>query len=138
ERQVAIHLELPCRWKHLPFVVYFPKEKRWLKPGGKDFCIPLPRNLGGVATPDEALAAWVPASGAARQAFILDSGERLAVATCASPEAVRLWLVCDADAPLAWHWGLVWHFRHEWQLPPESFRPAGTTVFDQQAVRTPF
>ena len=49
ERQVAIQLELPCPWKNLPFVLYFPREKRWLKPGTQDFCIPLPRGLNGVA-----------------------------------------------------------------------------------------
>ena len=51
---------------------------------------------------------------------------------------MRVWLVCDGESALALHWGLVWRFRHEWKLPPESLRPAGTTVFDQQAVRTPF
>src|SRR5689334_16940185 len=42
ERQVAIQLELPCPWKNLPFVLYFPKEKRWVKSGGRDFMIQLP------------------------------------------------------------------------------------------------
>ena len=42
------------------------------------------------------------------------------------------------ESPLLLHWGLAWQFRHEWQLPPEDFRPAGSIPFDQQAVRTPF
>src|SRR6516225_3308369 len=30
-KEVAIHLDLPCPWQTLAFVVYFPKENRWLK-----------------------------------------------------------------------------------------------------------
>src|SRR5271154_2057042 len=30
-RQVAIRLDLPCIYNSLPFVLYFPQEKRWLK-----------------------------------------------------------------------------------------------------------
>src|SRR5919201_2241834 len=132
ERQVAIQLELPCPWRHLPFVLYFPKEKRWVKSGGRDFSIPLPRGNGEVSSPEEALKAWVPQGVTARRVFTLNTGEQLAVATCATPEVVRTHLVCDADAPLVLHWGVVWRFPHEWQLPPESFRPARTSVFDQQ------
>ena len=51
---------------------------------------------------------------------------------------MRVHLACDAESPLVLHWGMAWRFRHEWQLPPEPFRPTGTTLFDQQAVRTPF
>jgi alpha-glucan, water dikinase len=138
EREVAIQLDLPSPWKNLPFVLFFPKENRWLKSGGKDFSIPLPRGTGDTPTPEEALVAWAPHADTARQVFTLDSGDRLAVAIQAAPETVRVHLACDADPPLALHWGIVWQFAHEWKLPPESFRPAGSSVFDQQAVRSPF
>src|SRR5271168_1218422 len=58
-RQVAIRLDLPTIYNSLPFVLYFPQEKRWLKCGGKDFCIALPRGRG-MATPEQALEAWAP------------------------------------------------------------------------------
>jgi alpha-glucan,water dikinase len=138
EREVAIQLDLPCPWRALPFVVYFPREQRWLKSGERDFTVPLPRSQGGVASPTEALEAWVQDTASTRQVFPLDGGGQLAAAVVTTPEGVRVQLACDVERPLILHWGLVWRFRHEWQLPPEEFRPAGTTVFDALAVRTPF
>jgi len=138
EREVAIQLDVPCPWKNLPFVLYFPKEKRWLKNGGGDFCIPLPHGHGNVPTPEAALEAWVPHTETSRRVFTLDGGEQLAVTTSLTDDTVRVTLVCDAELPLIMHWGVAWQFRHEWQLPPEDLRPAGTVAFDQMAVRTPF
>jgi len=135
EREVAIHLDLPCPAKNLVFVLHYPRENRWLKSGGGDFMIPLP---SGARSPEEALLAWVPGDNIRRQVFGLDGGERLAVAASARPDVVRVHIACDVLPPLALHWGLAWRFRHEWQLPPESCRPAGTSVFDHLAARTPF
>jgi alpha-glucan,water dikinase len=137
-REATIHLDLPRPERKLAFVLHFPRENRWVKNGASDFSVPLPPAPGAPATPEEALAAWVPHADAARQAFALDSGERLAAATATTPEAVRVWLACDAEAPLLLHWGLAQRFRHEWQLPPEEHRPSGTTDADAQAARTPF
>jgi alpha-glucan,water dikinase len=138
EREVTIHLPPSCRDRNLAFVVYFPRENRWVKNGGKDFFLPLPAGENGVLTPEEALAAWVLGTDVARQAFALDDGDRVAVATRATADGVRVSLACDGAAPLLLHWGLAPHFRHEWELPPEDCRPAGTAVFDAKAVRTPF
>jgi alpha-glucan,water dikinase len=137
EREVAIQLELPCPWKNLPFVLYFPKEKRWLKSGGRDFSIVLPRS-GNTLTAEQALEAWMPFPVRHRQVFTLDGGERLATATCAGADQVRVCIVSDVEGPLVLHWGLAWRFRHEWQLPPERYWPAGTRAVDQKAVHTPF
>jgi alpha-glucan,water dikinase len=137
ERQVTIRLPLPCRERNLTFVVHFPQENRWLRSGGKDFVVPLPEGAAGLS-PETALASWVPGDEVARQSFSLDGGNRLAVATRRTPDGVCVSLACDAAAPLVLHWGLAPHFRHEWQLPPEDCRPAGTTVFDALAVRTTF
>jgi alpha-glucan, water dikinase len=137
EREVAIQLDLPCPWKNLPFVLYFPGEKRWLKSGGRDFSIPLPP-AASMLSPEKALKAWLPEGVPARQVFPLDGGGQLAVATCTTPETVRIYLACDAGGPLALHWGLAWKFRHEWQLPPEDSRPTGSSAVDHRAVRTLF
>ena len=138
ERKLALHLELPCPARHLAFVLHFPKENRWLKCGGKDFLVDLPHDPASIPTPAEALARWMPESDVSYHEFTLDSGELLAAGVQKMAEAVRVGLVCDAASPLALHWGLVWRFRHEWNLPPESLRPAGTLVFDRQAVQTAF
>jgi alpha-glucan,water dikinase len=137
ERRVTIRLDLPSPWRSLPFVLHFPRENRWLKDGGRDFSVPIPNGHAG-RSPEEALASWETAPDAVRQVLTLDGGERLAVATWKSAEAVRVRMVCGAAPPLALHWGLAWRFPHEWQLPPESLRPAGTYVLDGQAARTPF
>jgi alpha-glucan, water dikinase len=136
EREVRIQLELPCPWKQLPFVVYFPRENRWVKRGGADFAVPLPNGVPGMPSPEQALASWAP--DAARQAFALDGGGTVAAGRRATDKGVRVWLVSDAGAPLVLHWGLAPRFRSEWQVPPEGLRPAGTTVVEGQAARTPF
>ena len=88
-------------------------------------------------TPEQALEAWAP-DAADHRSFALEGGERLAAAVVTTPEAVRVLLVSDAGRPLVLHWGVAWQFRHEWDLPPENLRPAGSTAFDARAVRTPF
>ncbi|HEY7312625.1 MAG TPA: hypothetical protein VH643_24890, partial [Gemmataceae bacterium] len=134
-KEVTIHLDSPSPWRGLAFVIYSPKENRWIKSNGQDFVVPLPR--GGRA-PEEALAAWTPEEGAARQVFALDSGDQMAAAIRRTPEEVRVRLVCDAAAPLELHWGLAWQYRQDWQAPPENYRPDGTTLADDKAARTPF
>jgi alpha-glucan,water dikinase len=138
ERHVAITLDQPSPWKNFAFVLHFPRENCWVKNAGSDFSVPVPNGRGGPRSPEQALAAWAPDAAAKRQVLNLDNGDRLAAAVSVTTEAVRIRLVSDAELPLMLHWGVAWQFRHEWQLPPEEYRPAGTTVFDQQAVRTPF
>ncbi len=135
EREVSIHLELPCRWDNLVFVVHFPREKRWLNSGGKDFVVPLPKSASSALAPGEALTAWVPNAGPTRQVVALDGGGELAMAAWEAAEAMHVCLVCNASPTLLLHWGLAWQFRNEWRLPPEDFRSPATSLFDQQAAR---
>jgi alpha-glucan,water dikinase len=135
-KEVTIHLDSPSRWRGLAFVVYLSKENRWIKNGGKDFLVTLPRTTG--RSPQEALSAWLGQEEAVRQTFALDSGERLAAAVQKTPEGVRVRLICDAAGPLVLHWGLAWRYRNEWQAPPDPYRPQGTTLADDKAARTRF
>src|SRR5579875_358985 len=135
-KEVIIHLPSPRSWRSLAFVVYSPKENRWIKNGGKDFLVTLPRSNG--RSPEEALSAWLGQEEAARQTYTLDSGERLASAVQKTPQGMHVRLVCDAGGPLVLHWGLAWRYRHDWQAPPEQYRPQGTTLADDKAARTPF
>src|SRR5262249_8231124 len=135
QKTVTIHLDSPNPWRGLAFVVYAPKENRWIKNNGQDFVLPLPR--GGRA-PEEALAAWAPEEDATRQVYALDSGDRLAAAVRQTSEGACVRLVCDAAAPLVLHWGLAWRFQQDWQAPPENYRPDGTALADDKAARTPF
>jgi alpha-glucan,water dikinase len=138
ERQVVLRFDQAAPARKLAFVVHFPRENRWLKTDGRDFVIALPSRRPGVPLPEQALATWLPGSDISRQVIPLDGGDRLAVAVSRATSARRVALACDCASSLALHWGLAWRFRDEWQLPPEAYRPAGSTLFDQNAVRTPF
>jgi alpha-glucan,water dikinase len=135
-KEVTIHLDSSSRWRGLAFVVYSPKENRWIKNSGKDFLVTLPRVDG--RSPEEALAGWLKQEEATRQTYTLDNGDRLAAAMQKTPEGVRVRLVSDTAGPLVLHWGLAWKFRNEWQAPPDAYRPQGTTLADDKAARTPF
>ena len=106
-RQVVIQLDQSCPWRSLLFVVYFPRENRWLKDGGKDFCIPLSLPPGGRPSLEQALSATTPEAVAFRDVLGLDSGDRLAAAAWSTPEGVRVRLICDAESPVVLHWGLA-------------------------------
>jgi alpha-glucan,water dikinase len=134
-KQVTIHLDTPTPWRGLSFVVYSPKENRWIKSGGSDFVVPLPR---GGRSPEEALTAWQGDEPAARQTFALDGGDRLAVAMVRAAARVQVRFVCDAAGPLALHWGLAWRFQSEWQIPTESYRPRGTVLVNDKAAEIAF
>jgi alpha-glucan,water dikinase len=137
EQAVTITLVVPCPARQLVFVVHFPQENRWLKNDGRDFCVPLPENCA-LPQAEQALQAWLPGEDVARQVFTLTGGIQLASAVETTSQGVRVGLACDMEPPLVLHWGLAWQFRHEWALPPETFRPEGTTPFDAMAVHTPF
>ncbi|HZV05028.1 MAG TPA: PEP/pyruvate-binding domain-containing protein [Gemmataceae bacterium] len=134
-KEVAINFDPSSPWRGLAFVIHSSKENRWIKHGGKDFQITLLRPNS--RSPEEALSAWLDQEEAARQTYTLDSGDRLAASVQRTPERVRVRLVCDAERPLVLHWGLSWQFRHDWQTPPDNYRPQGTTIADK-AARTPF
>lgn len=137
QRVLRIRLDLPCGWDSLPFVLYLPAEKRWLKNGRDDFRIPLP---GGEESPSPSrmLAAQSPADEWQVREFNLGAGDTLAVALRQGDEETVLRLACDTEGPLLLHWGLTGRFRHQWQLPAAELRPLDTTAFDNNAVHTPF
>ncbi len=137
QQELRLELAQPCQWRHLVAVLHSPKDNRWFKNSGKDFCIDLPREAGKVRSPDDALAAWVPGPDVVRRGFTLDSGDRLVTAARVVPGAVQVYLACDNPVPVQLHWGLAQRFRHEWTLPPAECRPGGSTVVGP-AVRTPF
>ena len=134
-KEVTIHLNAPGPWRGLAFVVHAPKENRWIKSGGKDFVLPLPRPQS--ASPMEALRKWMPEA-ATHQEFALDSGDRLAGVIDERADGVRVGLACDAALPLLLHWGLAWQFRQDWQTPTEAFLPDGSIVVDGKSAQTPF
>ncbi len=69
--------------------------------------------------------------------YRLDEG-RLAVAVTEDNGKYAITLITDIQGPLILHWGVSYHARHEWVLPPSSMFPAGTAVFQNGAAQTTF
>jgi alpha-glucan,water dikinase len=134
---IRIRLDLPCAWDCLPFVLYFPKEKTWLKNEGRDFRLELPRLRKG-PSPQQALEAKTTQGDWRRRDFAIDGGDSLAVAILEYEGGTRVLLASDSTGPLTLHWGLGGRFRHQWLLPPAKFRPPESIDFAKTAVRTPF
>src|ERR1700722_14015368 len=91
-----------------------------------------------IPAPEEALAGQQLGPDARRRLFVLDNGAKLAAGVVATPDVLHVSLVCNARGPLVLQWGLAWQFPSEWLLPPEDARPPGSSLFQQQAVRSPF
>lgn len=134
---LRIKLDLPCAWDCLAFVLYFPAEKRWLKNGGADFRVELPRLRKG-PSPQQALETRTTEGDWRRRDFTIDGGDSLAAGILEHEGGTRVLLVSDSTGPLTLHWGLAGKFRHQWLLPAAEFRPPETVDFAKTAVRTPF
>ncbi len=77
-------------------------------------------------------------NGTTERRFPIDGGHQLSAAIHANNGSVRITLECDEPKPLTLHWGVAWQFRDQWQVPPEDDRPAGTSIVEPGAARTPF
>ena len=132
-REVALPLDaLPSDGRQLVFVVHFPGGDRWLHAdGGADFAVAIPP-----ARPKPAPDDWAAADATARTGWEIDGVGRLDVGVRAGDDAVRVRLSVPSDDELLLHWGFA--DGEGWSLPPEPARPAGSAVFDDRAVRTPF
>ncbi len=137
-RRLEFELDLREGWQGVPFVLYFPAVRRWVKDGRADFRLALPRPAGQPSA-ETALTAASAGLGWRRERFDLGHGDFLWAAINEQPEGhVQVLLATDAEPPLWLHWGLAERLAHEWRLPPAEMQPAGSTLFDGKAVRTPF
>jgi alpha-glucan, water dikinase len=66
------------------------------------------------------------------------SGVELSVEQKADGEQMEILLRLKQGSACVLHWGLRQQSKAEWQLPPQSLWPAGTTAFGQHAAQTPF
>ena len=101
---VKIHLEENQGWRNLPFVIYLPESKKWVKDGRNDFRIPLPRPVGSLSVND-VLSAYIEEDEWRQHSFNLGDDNLLVAAVSEQENALRVLLACDADAPLLLHWG---------------------------------
>ncbi len=72
------------------------------------------------------------------QHYVLENSGQLTVALGMDGDLYRMILVTDIVGPLLMHWGAAKHSRGEWSLPPAGVQPAGTVIYDDHTVQTPF
>ncbi len=70
--------------------------------------------------------------------YNLENAGQLTVAFSSDGDFYRMILITDIVGPLFMHWGAAKHSREEWSLPPARFQPAGTVIYDDNTVQTPF
>ena len=133
---IRITLDLPCAWDSLAFVLYFPGENKWLKNGGGDFLVDLPRLRKG-PSPQQAMEAMTTEGDWCRRDIKIDGGDYLAAGILEYKGGTRVLLACDSTGPLMLHWGLAGKFRHRWLLPSAEFRPPETIACAKTAVQYP-
>lgn len=134
---LTIRLERPLKWRALPFVLYMPEERRWIKRGKDDFCILLPPE-SQAPSPDEALEARLRGKDCRRQTFQLETGESLATAMVETEAGTELIFTTEVGAPVWLHWGIVVGSDDGWQMPATTMRPPGSRDFHNEALQTPF
>jgi alpha-glucan,water dikinase len=64
-------------------------------------------------------------------------GDGVSVAPVQQDDRLTLTIGVQASSDCLLHWGLTRHAGGAWSRPPEANWPAGTTPFDDHAVRTP-
>ena len=139
EARIAIALNPEQPPEIIEFALFFPDEGRWDNNGHRNYQIAVPGTAGQGGSPQDALKAELGSAEVLFERVLeLDGGSRMAAAVTKAPEAYRVLLVSDAQAPLLLHWGLARRSPHEWLQPPESMRPAGTTLWQGQTAQTPF
>ncbi len=134
--QITLILEQGPDIELISFALFFPEEDSWDNNQGRNYQIEVskhkqdPVSLLKKAIKQEMIIY--------EHVHHIEDHYLLAVAVAKNDTQYHVTLVTDLPDPLILHWGLVKRFCVKWSLPPPSFRPAGTTVFQNTAVETPF
>src|SRR5262249_2971533 len=111
----------------------------WENNHGKDYYVALPELKANAPTLASALEGEIQGSEVLDRRIIpLDSGDELAFAVTRRGDHHQILLLSNAPSPLVLRWGVPERARSPWRSPSPEWRPAGTVVFNEQAVQTPF
>ena len=136
---LVIRLRPPAAYESLHFVLFFPDERRWDNNDGRDYQILLTQAQEPAASLPAALHAQMGAGEAAfERIFDVEGQWQLAAAVTKLKGRYQVCLVSDAPGRLFLHWGIARRSPHEWLLPPESLRGAGTLLWQNHTAQTAF
>ncbi len=79
-----------------------------------------------------------PETGILKRSEFNVAGQSLLVVRRLGNRALRIWFHIQKPGTYLLHWGLQVQTFEPWTCPPRNSWPAGTAIFDAQAVRTPF
>jgi alpha-glucan, water dikinase len=139
EASLRIQLSPPAEFASLDFVLFFPEDRRWDNNNGRDYRIALEPSPGaGVSLPAALHDRIGNENVIFEHSFDLEGQGQLAVATTDLKDRYRVTFLSNVPGALALHWGIARRSPHEWLLPPESMRGAGTAIWQGHTAQTPF
>jgi alpha-glucan,water dikinase len=139
--QAALLIRLPpAAYQLLDFALFFPEDKRWDNNDGRNYQITLtpPEPQPATALPETLRRELGAGEVTFERLFELEGRWHLAAAVAKVEDRCRVGLLSDIPGALVLHWGIARRSPHEWLLPPESLRPAGTTLWQEHTAQTPF
>jgi alpha-glucan,water dikinase len=138
DSMVNIQFDKNSDYANLVFALFYPDKGRWDNNRGKNYAINLPVIKKESSLSSQLKNATEGKNVIRKERYSLGEEGELTAVVCNDGDGYEIILVSDISQPLIFHWGAALKSRHEWQLPSEELYPAGTTVFDDKAVQTPF
>jgi alpha-glucan, water dikinase len=118
------------------FALFLPEKNHWDNNRGRNYRIDIRKPS---VMPIQALIQGTEQDKICYQyVYHLEKNYQLAVVVTKDDSLEHIALATNVPGPLIMHWGLATHSSSEWALPPPSLRPAGSTVYQNKAVETPF
>ncbi|MCK5504885.1 MAG: hypothetical protein KAJ10_06965, partial [Thermodesulfovibrionia bacterium] len=133
--RVCIKLDRTMDFSNLVFSFFFPDTGRWDNNRGKNYNIELPVIKRQSPLPSVFKLEMKGRTVLFKETYPLNEENTLAVAVIRDDND-EVVLLSDIPEPMVLHWGVALQSRYDWRLPPQSVRPAGSTVYDKKAVQT--
>jgi len=140
-RQVVINLDRGSEFSFINFVLYFPEDNRWDNHSGQNYQIEIPKDQAEqpALSPMDRLQREIGKGKLCyAQTYLIQNESELAVTVSHDERGYRVALLTNLPSPTVLHWGVAKHTRYEWQPPPATLYPDGTSASGDNAAQTPF
>jgi alpha-glucan,water dikinase len=135
---VSIRLDKTINYSTLAFAFFFPDTGRWDNNRGRNYHITLPVIKRQSPLPSVFKEDKKGRNILFEDTYPLGEDDVMAIAVSRDDNFYEVNLFSDVPAPLVFHWGMALQSRYEWTLPPSPLQPAGSVLYDDKAVQTPF